>query len=127
MIQNLRILIVSCLSLSAFAQAKVVDKIVAIVNDQPITLSDVDKFRRKLQSGGLVDDALLQAHRSTSPAQRTKPRWLNELVDERLIDSEVKRKNMEVTIERVEQEIRSIAGNNNISANNCNRHLLQKA
>ena len=34
----------------------------------------------------------------------------------KLIDSEVKRKNMEVTIERVEQEIRNIATNNNIHA-----------
>jgi peptidyl-prolyl cis-trans isomerase SurA len=103
------------------AQAKTVDKIVAIVNDQPITLSDIEKFRKKLQSGGLVDDALLKLA-DTQVLLKDRNALLNELIDERLIDSEVKRKNMEVTIERVEQEIRSIANNNNIS-----RQQLQSA
>ena len=46
---------------TAIAQAKVVDKIVAIVNDQLITMSDVEKFKKELQTGGLVDDALLNS------------------------------------------------------------------
>lgn len=103
-------------ALAPIAHAKVVDKIVAIVNDQVVTLSDTEKFRKRLQSQGLVDDALL---RLTDPELLKKDRnaLLNHLVDEKIIDSEVKRKGMEVTIERVEQEIRTIAKGNNISRN----------
>lgn len=109
------------LSFTGSLHAKPVDKIVAIVNDQIITLSDTEKFKKKLQTGGLVDDALLKL---TDPQALLKDRnaLLNELVDEKLIDSDVKRKGLEVTIERVEQEIRSIAGNNNIT-----RQQLQTA
>ena len=96
------------------AKTKLVDKIVAIVNDQIITASDVDKFRNKLMTGGLVDDALLKLT-DVETLKKDKKALLDELIDEKLIDSEVKRKNGEVTIEKVEQEIRNIATNNNIT------------
>lgn len=96
------------------AAAKPVDKIVAIVNQQIITLSDLEKFKKRLDSGGLVDDALLKLTDAPS-LLRDRNALLNHLIDEKLLDSEVKRKNMEVTIERVEQEIRNIAKTNNIS------------
>lgn len=113
----LRRLFFLCLLVYALpSAARVVDKIVAIVNDQLITLTDTEKFRKRLYTQGLVDDALL---RLTDPELLKKDRnaLLNHLVDEKLIDSEVKRKGMEVTIERVEQEIRTIAKGNNISRN----------
>lgn len=107
------------------AQAKPVDKIVAIVNDSPITMSDVEKYKRKLQTGGLVDDALLKLS-DPQALLKDKNALLSQLVDEKLIDSEVKRKNMEVTIERVEQEIRNIASNNNISRQQLQSALVAK-
>lgn len=94
--------------------AKPVDKIVAIVNDQIISSSDVEKFRKKLSSGGLVDDALMKVN-SSDALLKDRNSLLNHLIDEKLIDTEVKRKGFEVTIERVEQEIRNIAKGNNIS------------
>lgn len=103
------------------APAKLVDKVVAVVNDSPITLSDVERYKKKLQTGGLMDEALL---RTTDSASLLKERsaLLNHMIDEKIIDTEVKHRNMEVTIERVEQEIRSIAKNNGIS-----RQQLQTA
>ena len=53
-------LIISMLSYIHPATAKVVDKIVAIVNEDVVTMSDVEKFKKRLASGGLVDDALLR-------------------------------------------------------------------
>ncbi len=102
------------LVMSAAAAARPVDKIVAIVNDQIISNTDVDKFKKKLNSSGLVDDALLKLNDSAT-LLKDRNALLNHLIDEKLIDSEVKRKGMEVTIERVEQEIRNIAKGNNIS------------
>src|SRR4051812_9491900 len=117
--------ILICSVLGQASLAKVVDKVVAIVNDQPVTMSDMEKYKKKLQTGGLVDDALLKL--TDAEALKKDPKaLLNQLVDEKLIDSEVKRKNMEVTIERVEQEIRSIAQNNNISRQQLTSALTAK-
>lgn len=118
----MKIWILSFLAMTGLiASAKPVDKIVAIVNDQIITSSDVDKFRKRLNGSGLVDDALLKLN-DTQTLMKDRNALLNHLIDEKIIDSEVKRKNMEVTIERVEQEIRNIAKGNGIS-----RQQLQDA
>lgn len=113
------------LLLATTANAKLVDKVVAVVNDAPITKSDVDKFKRKLQTGGLVDDALLKTVDSQALLKDDK-QLLNFIIDEKLIDTEVKHKNMEVTIERVEQEIRNIAKGNNISRQQLQTALAAK-
>jgi peptidyl-prolyl cis-trans isomerase SurA len=113
------------LALPLFALARPVDKIVAIVNSQIISMSDVEKFRKKLNAGGLVDDALMRLNDSSS-LLKDRNALLNHLVDEKLIDSEVKRRGMEVTIERVEQEIRNIAKGNNISRSQLQDALKAK-
>ena len=120
-----KIILTLALVTSFQAGARVVDKIVAIVNEQLVTLSDTEKFRQRLTSQGLVDDALL---RLTDPEVLKKDRnaLLNHLIDEKILDSEVKRKGMEVTIERVEQEIRTIAKGNNISRNQLREALANR-
>ncbi|HMN68335.1 MAG TPA: peptidylprolyl isomerase [Bdellovibrionales bacterium] len=116
---------VAVLLLTPVSHARVVDKIVAIVDDKPITLSDVNSFKKRVQTGGLVDDALLRlTDAKTLTADRNT--LLNHLTDERIIDTEVKRKGMEVTIERVEQEIRTIAKGNGISRNQLRDALQAK-
>lgn len=106
------------LSLSpiSFAEPVVVDKIVAIVNDQIITKSDLTQYRNKLKRGSLVDEGLLRMNEPEKILKDDKA-LLNHLIDERILDSEVKRKGLEVTIERVEQEIRSIAKKNGLTRN----------
>jgi peptidyl-prolyl cis-trans isomerase SurA len=110
---------------SIAASAKVVDKIVAIVNDQVITLTDMEKYRKRLQGGGLVDDALVRLN-DTATVLKDKNALLQQLINERILDSEVKKKGLEVTIERVEQEIRNIARNNNIDRNQLKTALQAK-
>jgi len=107
------------------ASAKTVDKIVAIVNEKPITLSDVDRARAKLQSGGLVDDVLIKLS-DPQTLIKDKNLLLNQLVDERVLDAEVKRKNLEVTIERVEQEIGNIAKSNHLTRQQLHSALQAK-
>lgn len=113
-IRSIAALLIVMTSLPLFVSARPVDKIVAIVNDQIITLSDMEKFKKRLGSGGLTDEALLRLS-DVQQLQRDRNTLLNHMIDEKLLDSEVKRKNMEVTIEEVEKEIRNIAKNNNIS------------
>lgn len=110
---------------SQIASGKIIERTVAIVNDQAILLTDVDKFKQKLNSQGLVDDALLQLSDRT---QLVKDRGalINYLVDEALIDTEVKKKNLDVTFERVEQEIRSILRNKRLTRNQLKDLLAEK-
>lgn len=117
------------IALSLFASvqtfARTVDRIVAIVNDEIITLSDMEKYRKTLQTGGLTDEALL---RMSDPKVllSDKKALMNQLIDEKLMDSEIKRKGLEVTFERVEQEIRTIAQNNGITRDQLKNALVAK-
>lgn len=119
--------LVFCLGLTIgqVSGAKVIEKIVAVVNDQIITQSDVAAYKTKLESGGLVDDLLF---RVKEPSQLVKdPKALvDHMIDEKLIDSEVKKKNMSVTMERVEQEIRSITQRMRTDLNQLKQALAAK-
>ena len=107
------------------SQTVVLDKIVAVVNDQIITRSDLQDFRNKLSKGSLVDEGLL---RMNSPEKILKDdkALLDHLIDERILDSEVKRKGLEVTIERVEQEIRNIAKKNGLTRNQLREAVVSR-
>ncbi|MCB9027155.1 MAG: peptidylprolyl isomerase [Bdellovibrionaceae bacterium] len=100
--------------LPIFSHAEIIERIVAIVNSEIITLSDLVSYKEKLKKGGLVDDALLKVSDSKKITEDQKE-LINHLINERLIDSEIKKQNLEATIERVEKEIRSIASKNGIS------------
>ena len=101
------LLIFASVALLSTASAKVVDRIVAIVNDQIVTQSDINSFRKKLKTKGLVDEALLVFY-DQNKIKKNRKNTLNYLIDERLIDSEVVRNNIVAPIEKVEGEIRNI-------------------
>lgn len=121
----MKALLVGLLIFACTVNAKVVEKILAIVNDQIITQTDVDQFRKKVETGGLVDDALLRLV-DTPSLLKDRKALIQHLIDEKVLDSEVKRKNMAVTIERVEQEIRNITSKNNISRQQLKEALAAK-
>lgn len=118
-------LLVSTVISAAPATAKVVDKIVAIVNDQIITESDAEAFKKSLNNGGMMDDALIQM---VDPKKLVSDRdaLLNYLIDEKVLDSEVKKKNLEVTVERVEEEIRDIIKKRNVTRDQLQEVLRER-
>lgn len=100
------------MSSSASAKTQVLEKIVAIVNDQIILLSDNEKQRVRLKKSALVDDLLVNDAKKLAE----DPDALVELmINERLIDSEVQRQGLGVTVERVEAEIQQVARQNGIT------------
>lgn len=108
-----------------FAEAKVIEGIEIIINNEIVTQSDIERYRKRLQSGGLVDDALVQL--SDPEKLKKDPKALrNHLIDEKVLDSEVKKQGLEVTIERVEQEIREISKRNGISREDLKKALAQQ-
>ena len=85
-------------------QAEIIERIVATVNSEVILLSDLKSYKAKLQKGGLVDDSLLKLKDSKKILSNDKD-LIKHLVDEKVMDSEIKKLNIQVTIEQVEKEI----------------------
>lgn len=101
-------------SISAFAE--VVDRVVVVINNEIVTESDVKQFSQKIDRVGFLDQLLLLG-KSPAELKKNKSDQLEYLINERLLDSEVKRLNLSVTSERVDQEIREIAKNSGMNKN----------
>jgi peptidyl-prolyl cis-trans isomerase SurA len=104
----------ACLLISSFSKAEVVDRIVAVINNEIVTLSELRSFAARVDRNGMIDDLLLFGQRPESLKGNQKAE-LDYLINERILDSEIKRLNLSVTIERVEQEIRDIARKNGVT------------
>lgn len=107
------------------SKAEVVDKVVATVNSEVLTLSDIEKEKASLAGKGLVNDLLFQLY-DREKLLKDQQSLLNFLIDEKTIDSEVKKKGLEVTIERVEQEIQRVAKENNLTRAQFREALLRQ-
>jgi peptidyl-prolyl cis-trans isomerase SurA len=112
-----------CLVASA-ASAELIEHVVAIVNEEIICQTDVAKLKTKLEKGGLVDDSLMRLTDSQSLI-KSRENLIQYMVDEKILDSEVKKKNLSATIEQVEQEIRNITTQKNITRAQLKEALQQ--
>jgi len=112
--------------ISGSAHAEVIERIVAIVNDEPITLSDLRKFEERLRKGTLVDDLLVPDETTKQALLKDRNLLLQKLIEEKIIDTEVKKQKLTVPIETVEQEIRSIARKNGLSREELKAVLQQQ-
>ncbi len=108
------------------ARAEIVERIVAIVNDEIIALSDMQRFQERIRTGGLVDDMLVPDDETKQAVMNDRDRLLQKMIEEKVIDSEVKKQNLSVPIERVEQEIRNIAKRNNVSRDELKAALQER-
>ena len=96
----------------ATVEAEIADRIVAVVNDEIITLSEVNKafepYRASFAAGYRGDDqnkALYEAKRS----------FLNRMVDNLLVEQEAKKAGISVQDEEVEEARRDIRAQHNLS------------
>ena len=108
------------------SRADVVDRIMVIVNEEIITLSDVADFEKRLKTGGLVDDQLVPDDATRQSLLKSNDALLKKLIDALLIDAEVKKQNLSVPFERVEQEVRTIAKRNGMQRDDLKNALLEK-
>ncbi len=95
--------------------AEVVDKIVAIVNSEIILESDFNSLVQKTKNATMVDESLLPRGDINS-LKKDRKLQLEYLINEKLMDAEVKRLNLSVTAERVQQEIKDMGKRNGMSA-----------
>ena len=120
------VLVCSLFCFSPLSFAEIIERIVAIINDEIITATDVEKYSEKIKSGGLTDDLLIPNDAAKQELLKDSKKLLQTMIDEKIIDSEVKHQKLEVPIERVEQEIRSIAKRNDIGRDDLKRAVEEK-
>lgn len=112
---KLRLLISSVFLMASFAaQAEIVEKIVAIVNSEVILESDLRSLQKNMNKPGMIDDGLL-LDKSVASLKGDRKAQLQYLINERLVSSEIKRLNLSVTSDRVDQDLKDKAKANNIS------------
>lgn len=115
------------INLPTSVRAETVERLVAIVNDEIITQSDISAYVERLKTGGLVDDMLVPDDASRQILIKDRDKLLQKIVEERVIDSEVKKQGLTVPIEKVEAEIRTIAKKNNVSRDELKAALLERS
>lgn len=91
-----------------------VDKVLAIVNSEPILQSEVDQFKTRLTKQGGIDDALL-LDESIDSLKKDSKKQLDYLIREKLIESEVKKQKLEIGDDRLENEISTLAKRNHMT------------
>lgn len=112
--------------IAGIANAETVERIVAIVNDEVITQTDINRYADRLKSGGLTDDLLIPDDATKQALIKDRSKLLQKMIDEKLIDSEVKKQNLSVPIEKVEQQIRTVAKNNGVSRDELKNALADR-
>lgn len=104
---------------------EVVNKVIAIVNSDPILQSDLTSFGNRLKKEGSIDDSLALGE-SISSLKSSKEKQLDYLIREKLIESEIKKQNLSVTDDRVESEINNLAKRNNMSRAELNAFIKKQ-
>lgn len=105
---------------------EVVEKTLAVINNEAILLSDLKKLEKKIaKESSMIDDLLL--FETPLPLFKKDPaKQLQYLIYEKIMDSEVKRNNLTVTMEKVDQEIRDIAKRNQVTKEILLSSILQQ-
>ncbi|QLY25495.1 peptidylprolyl isomerase [Bdellovibrio sp. KM01] len=102
------------LFLAVPVKAEVVEKTLAVVNNEIILESDLKELQNRIAKPGMVDDALMDG-KSADALKKDRKAQMDYLINEKILSSEIKRLNLTVTNDRVEQEFKDMAKRNNVS------------
>ncbi|MEK2689439.1 peptidylprolyl isomerase [Bdellovibrio sp. GT3] len=102
------------LLVAAPVKAEVIEKTLAVVNNEIILESDLKELQSRISKPGMVDDALLDG-KSVDELKKDRKAQMDYLINEKIIFSEIKRLNLSVTNARVEQDFKEMAKRNNVS------------
>ena len=107
------------LSTTAFA-TKLVDKVVAVVNDDVITLFDLDRAMAPKLGG------IKKATDRDTAFDAAKQEALNALVDQKLLDQAIKKSEIEITDDDLARAIASVLQQNHITIDQLRQELSSK-
>ena len=91
----------------SFSEA-VVDRVVAVVNKEIITLSEVEKWTNPLKQEIVIGDRLEKHERMETLCRQV----LDKLIEEKLIDQEVKKSGIKVTSKEIEATLEEVKRRN---------------
>jgi peptidyl-prolyl cis-trans isomerase SurA len=100
----------------------VVDRVVAVVNQEIITLSELEKWKGPLVAEIKTEDRLAKREQT----QEVLRKVLDRLVEEKLVDQEVKRLGIKVTAKDVEGAIEELKRRNNLTQENFEKALAME-
>ena len=98
------------------------DRVVAVVNQEIITLSEVEKWKEPVQGEIKAGDRLEKREQT----QEVLRKILDRLVEEKLIDQEVKRMGLKVSTKEMEGAIEEIKRRNNLTQENFEKALVME-
>ena len=104
---------------------EVVNKIIAIVNSEPILQSELNNFPKRLKQEGAIDDSLVLDEAPIAVLKMDSKKQLDYLIREKMIQSEVKKLNLSVSDERVNTEMTTLASRSHMTKAQLN-DLLKK-
>ena len=107
--------------------AKLLEKIRAVINGEIITLSEIKEYQNKLKNGGFLDDLIFSESETRKKALKDEKHLLKLLVDEKIIDFEVKRQGFVVTKEKVNKEILNIAKRQSMTVAQLRKNLEKQS
>ena len=106
---------------SSFGAQKILDRTLVVINDEPILESDVAAFQKKIKSksfqelfGGVPDSVV-----------NNKTAALQLLVEERIVNQQVKKLELSASDQEVDGQIKAILKRNGISQNQLTERLKQ--
>lgn len=109
----------------SFAAAELVDKILAVVNTEVILDSDLKTLNSSLKQPELLDQTITQGI-GLDKIKSSKDAQLEYLIQDAIIESEIKRLNFAVTDERVSTDIRDTAKENNMTSDQLLQAVKQQ-
>lgn len=109
-------IVISILGIYLTSSAEVVDRIIAVVNNEIVLKSDLETFTKKINKKDMIDDLLLFGE-PIDLLKKDQNKRLDYLINEKILESEIKKLNLSVTMDRVDQEIRDIAKRNGATKN----------
>lgn len=107
------------------SHAEIVEKTVAIVNSELVLESDFKDLVKRIPKQGMVDESLLFDKPATSLNGNRKAQ-LDYLINEKILQSEIKRLNLTVTNDRVESELKEMARKNQVSESELAKVIQQQ-
>ena len=120
------IVVMGFLSFPQTSTARILEKVYAVVNGEIITLTEINDYQKKLKNGGFVNDLLFADPNVRQKAIGDRNYLIDRLIDEKIIDYEVKKNGFVVTADRVNKEIGTIAKKSSISTSELKRSLQRQ-
>lgn len=102
-------------ALPMVSQGKVVEKIHAVVNGDLVTLTDITEYQKKLAGNGFLNDLLFADPAEREKAAADRNYLIKKIIDERIIDFNVKKNGFTATETQIDKEIDNIAKSRGIT------------